>query len=448
MKRRTFLIILILAALSLLLYAGVQAQAPGYAGSEQCAQCHGAKYESYAHTWHAQILRLATDENVLGDFSAADTDLTFGRDDIAYVVGGQFSQRYLTEIDGELYVLPAQWNVTTKEWVSYHPDDWQERPYARLCAGCHTTGFDAATGAWIEDGVQCEACHGPGLNHVSLAGDTSFIVNPALLTFDDQTAICGQCHLRGHDPSGEHDFPIEYQPGGPVALDEAFIPVTDDGAFWPDGSSRQHHQEYLDWKLSGHAESVPCAFCHVSHSQGETIHQTRFVGNHRCVICHEEKKDLALHIPYHPVGELLCTDCHMPVLAQAATVEYNFDIHSHTFWPPDPAVTVRYGGQEAMPNACTLCHADKSPQWAAEAMGLELTESSLAPTPIPVTPPTPIPAATPFPVDEGSYEEKAGVNRNLTRWSMGGLGIIIAVMAVILVVGPREENGDDERRSA
>ena len=30
------------------------------------------------------------------------------------------------------------------------------------CLPCHTTGYDAARGAWAEPGVTCEGCHGPG----------------------------------------------------------------------------------------------------------------------------------------------------------------------------------------------------------------------------------------------------------------------------------------------
>jgi hypothetical protein len=435
MRRRMLLIGLMLVTLSLLTYGTVWGQAPGYVGSGKCAQCHGAKYESYRDTWHAKILRPATDETVVGDFGSTDPDLTFGRDDVVYVVGGQFSQRYLTEIDGALFVLPAQWNVATAEWVAYHPVDWQQRPYARHCAGCHTTGFDAASESWAEDGVQCETCHGPGLQHVALAGDRAHIVNPALLKFDEQTEICGQCHLRGHDPTGEHDFPTEYRPGGPLTLDEAFFPTTEEDAFFPDGSSRRHHQEYLDWKLSGHAEGVACVFCHVSHSRGETLHQTRFVGNHRCVICHEEKKDLALHIPYHPLGDMVCTDCHMPTLAQAPTAEYNFDIHSHTFWAPNPAVTILYGGQGIMPNACNLCHTDQSPEWAAETLGLEIGAISLAPTATPAILPTPVPSPTPFlGLTEEKLAEEPLQGGNLLLWSAVGLALLVTAVALILAI--------------
>jgi len=380
------------------------------------------------------MLRPANRETVVGDFTSTDPDLTFSLDDVVYVVGGQFSQRYLTEIDGELYVLPAQWNVTTAEWVPYHPDDWQERPYTKHCAGCHTTGFDPASGQWAENGVQCEACHGPGEEHVALAGNRAKIVNPAMLAFDEQTDICGQCHLRGHDPTRQYDFPVGYRPAGPIPLSATFVPIADEKAFWPDGSARLHHQEYQDWQKSAHAAVVGCTFCHVSHSRGETLHQTRFVGNHRCVICHEAKKDLAVHIPYHPVGEMVCTDCHMPTLAKAATAEYNFDIHSHTFWPPDPLKTVQYGGQEKMPNACNLCHADKSPEWAAKAMGLELAAVRVTPTGIPVMPPTPVPTPTPFLIEAEEPQERAVV----TPWTFAGLGLVtVAVVMAVIVLASR-----------
>ena len=436
MRRRVFLFALLLLAFFLLARGRATAQAPGYVGSEKCAQCHGAKYESYQGTWHAKILRPARDDTVLGDFTSTDPDLTFSRADVGYVVGGQFSQRYLTRIDGELYVLPAQWNVTTGAWVAYHAEDWKGRPYVKYCAGCHTTGFEASTGKWVNDGVQCEACHGPGLEHVALAGDRARIVNPALLTFEQQTEICGQCHSRGHDPTGQYEFPIDYRPGGPLTLDEAFIRTSEAGAFWPDGSSRLHHQEYLDWGLSGHASGVACIFCHVSHSRGETLHQTRFVGNGRCVICHEEKKDLALHIPFHPLGEMVCTDCHMPTLGEAGTAEYNFDMHSHTFWPPNPVVTIQHGGQANMPNACNVCHTDQSAEWAAQAMGLQIGAVTPVPTTVFNAPPTTVPTATPF---LGLSEKETGQQQRGSGGTLlllaAGFGLLIAIVALILAIG-------------
>jgi hypothetical protein len=95
MKRRTLLVSVVITAVGLLLYLEVHAQEPGYVGSSKCAQCHGAKYESYQQTWHANILRPANDQTVIGDFDS--TDRSFGCGDVDYVVGGQFSQRYLAD---------------------------------------------------------------------------------------------------------------------------------------------------------------------------------------------------------------------------------------------------------------------------------------------------------------------------------------------------------------
>jgi hypothetical protein len=437
MRKLVALIGLIAAIIFLLAYATANAQGPDYIGADKCGLCHGAKYDSFQETWHARILRPANEETVLGDFTSTDPDLTFALDKVAYVVGGQFSQRYLTEVDGVLYVLPAQWNVASSEWVPYHREGWQERPYSRYCAGCHTTGFDAQTETWSEAGVQCEACHGPGSEHVALAGDRTQIINPALLDFQGQTEVCGQCHSRGTDPTGVHEFPVDYQPGGPLSLDDAFIAAADEEYFWPDGSSRAHHQEYLDWQKSPHVAGVGCIFCHVSHSHGETAHQTRWVGNHRCLICHEENRDLKAHVPYMQAQTAFCTDCHMPTLAKAETAEYNFDIHSHTFWGPDPVVTILYGGQEAMPNACNLCHTDRTPEWAAEVLGLEITAVTPVPTATPAAPPTVVPTAVPIPtVAAPPPPSLAGV---VWAWLGGALVALIAVLAVILIQRGREE---------
>ena len=52
-----------------------------------------------------------------------------------------------------------------------------------------------------EFGIACEACHGPGAEHIafhkSMARDQEVdpIVNPAKLTHERSTEVCGQCHL-------------------------------------------------------------------------------------------------------------------------------------------------------------------------------------------------------------------------------------------------------------
>jgi hypothetical protein len=136
----------------------------------------------------------------------------------------------------------------------------------------------------------------------------------------------------------------------------------------------------------------------------------------------------------------------MPTLAQGSTADYNFDFHSHTFWPPDPRVTIQYGGQEVMPNACNLCHTGESPEWAVQAMGLKVEEVSLAPTPTAQIPPTAVPSPTPFlGLAEETVSEEGGPGTNLLPWIAGGLALLAVTVALILVVQRRDAA---ERREA
>lgn len=363
----------------------------GYVGSATCARCHANTYEALTQTWHPSILRRAADEIILGDFAVEDPDRIFTRDDVEWVVGGQYKQRYLTEIDGRLYVLPAEWNVVNGEWVEYEAENWRSRPFSQYCAGCHTTGYDAETQTWVEPGVQCEACHGPGADHVASTGDRTKIVNPADLDFSDQIEVCAQCHSRGKDPSGRFPFPVGYHPGGPAKLSETFVLSTEADDFWPDGTAKRHHMQYQDWRQGVHRDSVGCIFCHNSHTIGETDHQTRMVGNDRCLICHEGNSDLASHIPYmaSAVGKVTCTDCHMPAVSKLLPTD--FQILSHTFRPPDPALSIAYGGTQQMPNTCNLCHEEQTPEWAASVLGREIPLAGATRVP----PPTPLPVPTP-----------------------------------------------------
>lgn len=95
-----------------------------------------------------------------------------------------------------------------------------------------------------------------------------------------------------------------------------------------------------------------------------------------------------------------------------------------------------------MPNACNLCHSDQSPEWAAQALSLDIEEVVVVPTPAPVASPTPVPTATPFLnlEEEESVEEQRGTT-NLPLMFVGGLGFLVVLIAVILVV-QRRDRGD------
>lgn len=69
------------------------------------------------------------------------------------------------------------------------------------CVGCHTTGWLQPGGAAFGNlstfkNVQCEACHGPGANHVAAADKT----DGAGLNAKPGAGACEQCHTPEHAP--------------------------------------------------------------------------------------------------------------------------------------------------------------------------------------------------------------------------------------------------------
>ena len=102
----------------------------------------------------------------------------------------------------------SDWEATA------HADAWaglQASPGAQTsCEGCHTVGqlgnaVDVlagyeATGEERYEDVQCEACHGPGLDHVINPKDETVPLAP-LNVGVDATLGCGQCHSDATIPS-------------------------------------------------------------------------------------------------------------------------------------------------------------------------------------------------------------------------------------------------------
>jgi hypothetical protein len=186
---------------------------PGYAGSETCRECHEEAYRQWAMTPHARMRR---DALKFPEAIAADKftpEIPFGKESIRYVIGSHWIQKYLTEIDGELYQLPKYWNLTKRDWEPYSIFNWRSKPYNVNCYGCHTVGFDPETRTHFEDAIGCEACHGPGKKHTE-STDAADIVNPEKLEEPLAAMICQSCHTDGNDKiTGEFPFAAGFQAG-------------------------------------------------------------------------------------------------------------------------------------------------------------------------------------------------------------------------------------------
>jgi cytochrome c553 len=186
-----------------------------FVGSETCKRCHERTYLEWRTSLHSRMMRDVKLEPLanIGDFSAPSQVRTFAQSEIAYTLGSQWKQQYLKKQGKDLIVLPAQYNVFTGEWKAYFPDEPANRNWFKECAGCHATGVDPRQKSFVEMGVACEACHGPGSNHVeAIPGfEIPTIIQASRLTPALAAQICGSCHTGGRDKRGRHAYPAEYQ---------------------------------------------------------------------------------------------------------------------------------------------------------------------------------------------------------------------------------------------
>ena len=82
--------------------------------------------------WTTQNFTLPSGISIKLSIVDNTTDTTFrveivGLDtfDVKYFLGGAgWKQRFLTQIDSSIYILPLQFNKNTNEWVDYHNTDW------------------------------------------------------------------------------------------------------------------------------------------------------------------------------------------------------------------------------------------------------------------------------------------------------------------------------------
>ena len=356
-------------------------QPKAYVGSDVCRKCHLEHYDAWKRTLHSRMLQdaRANKDVIITDIDPevikADLKMIEGKlkvpidefyipkvEDVQYTIGSQWKQRYLIEKDGTLLIAPTQFNVDTGRWVNYHEHDWEKRPWLKKCGGCHATGVDLAQKSFVEPGVGCEACHGPGSHHAALPRTELFekratIVNPAKLTAGVAVQICGSCHNRGKSTQVKGaGWPVGYRPG--KALTTYYKSTSFAGGdtkhVYANEFSKGHHQQYIDWKQSAHyREGVTCVSCHFVHELGNPVvrGQTQArSGDNTCLGCHTMVNQVGAHSIH---SSAKCVACHMPRIAKSAD---SGDIHSHVFVALLPKDTLE---NPKIPNSCQTCHKHK-----------------------------------------------------------------------------------------
>jgi hypothetical protein len=215
--------------------------------------------------------------------------------------------------------------------------------------------------------------------------------------------MCGYCHgnknnvFFGFKPGDRYeDYALPFLISQPIPDNDP------QGDFWPDGRpSRFNRPQALMQTGCFQKGQATCTSCHRAH--GSNAHMLKVqvetsAGAHTkqsdalCTQCHElggsggaggsarsDKSggsptgygnsvvapraipDLAAHT-HHAADSpgSRCIDCHMSDVNWRLITRRR----DHTFQPPVPEMTSRFGA----PNACTTCHEDKSPEWAASIM--------------------------------------------------------------------------------
>lgn len=332
-----------------------------FVGSIKCKQCHERKFLEWTTTLHSKMMQdaKANPMAIIGDFNSSSEVRTFKKEEVDFTLGNQWKQQYLKKAGDDYVVLPAQYNISSGQWVSYQAEDGQDQSWFKECAGCHATGVDPEKKTFKEPGIGCEACHGPGSNHVkAIPGyEIATIVNPQRLTTNAAAQICGSCHSRGMDKSGQYPYPVNYMTSRGVANLRIFFNHANQEEnkeiFWPSGDSKHNYMQYLDWQKSEHAKAgVTCTNCHTIHVSRSAF-QTKLQGDKLCRSCHQTMENRGAH-KLHTFGS--CIACHMPRTGKSAEAG---DIRSHTFRFIPPEYSIEMGGLEEQPNSCSGCHHHK-----------------------------------------------------------------------------------------
>jgi predicted CXXCH cytochrome family protein len=401
-----------------------------YVGSASCQPCHPSHYESWQRTFHRTMTQQASESAVVGDFSGVsftyegvtsrflheggrffmetlDGQGHMRRQEVVRTVGSRRVQQYLTR-EGDRYMrLPLAWDIEGKSWFHLaggflDPDGQDFNSHRSLwdgnCIFCHNVkprpGYDWQAGRFdshvAELGIACEACHGPGAEHVSRnhlplrryylhysKADDPSIVDPMRLESLKQMQVCGHCHgqrlpapidrirqfLSDGDPYTAGDDLSEYT--RPLYRGSHLEGVDVKLRFWKDGTPRLTAYEYQGLLMSKDFQrgGLTCQHCHTMHGgdpRGMITEEKR--GPEACQSCHAEIVAHAAEHSRHREGSTGtdCYSCHMPKVTYGIR-----GIHpTHRIEVPEPSKAWRY----EMPEACTLCHTDRSARWAAESL--------------------------------------------------------------------------------
>ena len=377
-----------------------------YIGPAACGECHPDEHARWSQSLHPVMnQRSETAGAVVGDFSGAVVsyaggEARFERDRNGYTmtlarsgtsvryrvtrtIGRRGLQEYVGTQQGGSAVevrLPFGWWPRRGGWYPQpYFDPWFKaesdfdayapvtEPWADRCPWCHSTypfeqRIARATQRAVGHGLEQHFEEAGGSDRLDLGSQ----VSPGI--------SCESCHLGGR--AHQAGAPIHFVPQGAPARAGAPVPTTfsaerRDPAIvntvcaqchsgpsprLADGTALRNSSEALDLAASP-CTTARCIDCHDPHRGG--FDETRAIA--ACTTCHPAFSTPAAAASHsgHKPGTT-CLDCHMPRMVMGI----DRVVRTHRISSPtDPTMLAA-----AAPNACNLCHLDRSIAWTVDEL--------------------------------------------------------------------------------
>src|SRR3989442_7613272 len=314
-----------------------------FVGDQICAECHKKKVASHSLGGMGRAAESVADSKVLtanptmafhtGAYSfeikrrgrESFYTVTDGKEKISlpilYTFGqGKAGQTYILRYDGAFYegLVSFFKELGGLDFTIGHPraapQSLKQALGRRLsdedafnCFSCHSTGCARERPIRLDKltpGVRCEACHGPGEQHVAAVkeGEPSarLIFNPRRLSADELTQkFCASCHQAADSSSLTTTVEINNIRFQPYRI--------------------FHSKCYSDDRR------ISCTACHDPH---EPIKQDAAHYDAKCLACHTSKGQAVAQgmVVGCRIATKDCTSCHMPKIAVAAA-HFKFTDH-------------------------------------------------------------------------------------------------------------------------
>ncbi len=377
-----------------------------YAGSVQCIDCHEKFYQLWAPSHHGLAMQTITTSFLQEHFPdlqsqeievdsamfhvelIGDSLIYVERDGVQkkmypaiYALGGKNVFYFLTPFDrGRLQVLPLAYDINKREWYNnpksalrgFTSQEDEILPWKHIgftfntsCYSCHVSQLknnynltsNSYHTSWKENGINCETCHGPSLEHIKVCMEAEEgevpqdlkIIRTKLFEPEEHNSSCGSCHAK------MRPITASYIPGERF-FDHFDLTTLENPDFYPDGRDLGENYTYTTWLQSRCVMEgeLDCIHCHTSSGR------YRFATNdpyNACMPCHEDKINGIEAHSHHPADSktVTCVSCHMPKTQFA-----RMDRSDHSMRPPAPLASEEFGS----PNACIICHGDQTNEWA------------------------------------------------------------------------------------